>query len=526
MRAAARQARRRQLRHGLLQLSFLLAVGLVLGRAFQLQVVQGERWRTRAVAQHEERVPLPAPRGAIYDREGRELVVSRTTYRVSVAPLELRNRRAAAEVLQGVLKLRPQTVRRVAQGDRRWLRLPGTHSALRKEKLEEQVEVGVYFEPVVERFYPRGQLAAEIIGRVDANGRGQSGLELSFDSLLAGQPGFGVERQDATGKAGTWLLTPLVSPTAGADLRLTIDAELQALAESVLEDAVGESDARGGDLLILDPRTGELLAAASRRPGDGGRYPHLMAATEPYEAGSTLKPFTVAALLAEELADLEDVVNTGRGLYRTAGRTIHDDRPHGRVTLAQALAVSSNVAMALFAERLPEGLQFSYLRGFGFGTPTGVAYPSESPGRLRRPAEWSAQSRASLAIGYEVSVTPLQLVMAYGAIANGGILMRPQLVREVRAADGAQRWKMEPERIRRVLPKAVTVELREALAHAVTQGTGRSAGVRGLSVAGKTGTTNDVRDNWTMGYSNNIVVGVWVGSCASHPGAGTKPCAR
>ncbi len=176
-------------------------------------------------------------------------------------------------------------------------------------------------------------------------------------------------------------------------------------------------------------------------------------------------------------------MNTGRGLYRTAGRTIHDDRPHGRVTLAQALAVSSNVAMALFAERLPEGLQFSYLRGFGFGTPTGVAYPSESPGRLRRPAEWSAQSRASLAIGYEVAVTPLQLVMAYGAIANGGILMRPQLVREVRAADGAQRWKMEPERIRRVLPKAVTVELREALAHAVTQGTGRSAGVRGLSVS-------------------------------------------
>ncbi len=507
MRSGARQARRRQLRHGLLQFALTLGSLLVLGRAVQLQVLQGERWRGEALAQHEQRVPLPAPRGAILDREGRELVVSRTTYRISVAPLELRDRRQAAAVLGRALKLRSQTIRRIAEGKRRWVILSGTYSALEKERLEAEIGVGLYPEPVVERFYPRGQLAAEIIGRVDGHGRGQSGLELSLDSVLAGQPGFGVQRRDATGASAAWLVTTVVPPTPGGDVHLTLDAEMQSLAESVLEDAIAESHATGGDLLILDPRTGELLAAASRRRGSP--TPNLAAATEPYEAGSTLKPFTVAALLAEGLVTLNDAVDTGEGRYQAAGRTIRDERPHGRVSLAQALAVSSNVAMAKFAERLPQGVQFSYLRNFGFGTPTGLTYPSESAGLLRKPSHWSAQSRASLAIGYEVAVTPLQLVLAYGVLANGGLLMRPQLVREARGADGRPRWQLKPEAIRRVIPEAVAIELRQVLAQAVTQGTGRSAEVKGLSVGGKTGTA--WRFDRVLGYSGRAYTSSFVG---------------
>ncbi len=509
MRSAARQARRRQMRHGLLLVSLILAVGAVLGRTFQLQVLNGGHWRARALAQHEARVPLPAPRGTVFDREGRELVTSRTTYRFSLAPFELSDRQAAAKVLQSVLGLQGSTARRVAEGERRWIRLPGTYSALQREQLEERLGAGLYIEPVVKRFYPLGRLGAEVIGRVDANGHGQSGLELAFDSLLAGQPGYGIQRRDATGGSADWLLIPLVEPTPGGDLYLTIDAELQALAESVLEDAVDESGAAGGDLLILDPETGELLAAASHRRGWKGSVAYLAAATEPYEAGSTLKPFTLAALLAEGLATLTDSVDTGKGIYRTAGRTIHDETSHGWLTLERILAVSSNVGMAKFAERLPEGVQFSYLRDFGFGTPSGITYPSESPGLLRRPSQWSAQSRASLAIGYEVAVTPLQLVMAYGTVANGGVLMRPQLVREARNHLGAVRWKTEPEAIRRVVPEDVAARLREVLANAVTQGTGRSAGVRGLSVAGKTGTA--WRFDRELGYAGRTYTSSFVG---------------
>ena len=509
MRAEARQARRRHMRHGLLQLSLLLAVAGLLGRAFQLQVLQRDTLRAKSLMNHQRRAPLPAPRGTIYDREGRVLAAGRITYELGVATNELQDRETAARILGEVLDLRPETVKGIARGDGKWISLLGRRSAVEKRLLEERIGPGLHFTQVVDRFYPRGQLAAEIIGRVDASGRGGSGLELSFDSLLAGQPGIALKRRVATGASAVWVQEDLVPPIPGNDIYLTIDAEMQAIAESVLEDALDASGADGGDLLVIDPRTGELLAAASRREAVPPYLVHFAAATEPYEAGSTLKPFTAAALLTEGLAELSDSVNTGAGLYHTAGRTIHDVNPHGRLSLAQTLAVSSNVGMAMFAERLPKGVQFSYLRNFGFGTPTGLTYPSESPGLLRRPAEWSAQSRASLAIGYEVAVTPLQLVMAYGVIANGGLLMRPNIVREARGADGAVRWVNRPEIIRRVIPTEVAAQIRGVLVHAVTEGTGRSADVAGLSVAGKTGTA--LRFDSEQGYSGGAYTASFVG---------------
>lgn len=509
MRSEARQARRRHLRHGILQLSLLLACGVVMARAFQLQVLQGERWQARSIDQHEYRDPLPAPRGTIYDREGRELAVSRTDYELYIAPNELRDPQAAAVALRRTVDLDPEKARLVAEGKEGWFRLPGVYSALEKDELEDRFPKGLHAQARVSRSYPRGDLAAEIIGRVNDVGRGLSGLELSFDSVLAGQPGVGLSRKDATGASAAWLTVEVAPPTPGHDIYLTIDAEMQALAESVLEEAVAEANATGGDLLILDPRSGELLAAAGRRERLRGREPHLTAATEPYEAGSTLKPFTVAALLAEGLAELSDSVDTGIGLYRAAGRTIRDETPHGRLSLAQTLTVSSNVGMAIFAERIPKGVQFSYLRNFGFGTPTSLTYPSESPGFLRRPSEWSAQSRASLAIGYEVAVTPLQLVMAYGAIANGGVLMRPRLVREARTANGTMRWQEGSEVVRRVVSEEIASALRRVLAHAVAEGTGRSAGVRGLSIAGKTGTA--WRFDEELGYDGHSYTSSFVG---------------
>ncbi len=384
--------------------------------------------------------------------------------------------------------------------------LPGTHSVVEKQAIEDRVGGGLYFEPVVERFYPRGELARELIGRVDAAGRGLSGLELTLDSVLAGHPGFGLRRRDATGASAGWLVTPVVEPTPGMDIRLSLDAELQALAESVLEDAIRTADAAGGDLLIVEPKSGDLLAAASRR---AGRADHLAAVTEPYEPGSTLKPFAAAALLAEGRAELTDTVYAERGTYRTAGRTIHDEHDFEWLTLAQVLERSSNVGIAKFSERLSRGTQYSYLRDFGFGTPTGLPYPSESAGRLRAPDQWSGQSQASLAIGYEIAVTPLQLAMAYGAIANGGVLMRPRLVSEARDAAGTVRWRRRPEPIRQVIPEPVAADLREVLARAVTQGTGRSAGVHGLRVAGKTGTAQ--RFDPRSGYAGREYTASFVG---------------
>ncbi len=507
MRSGARQARRRQLRHRMLSLALLFTVCLIVARSAQLQVLQGSDWRAASVRQHEKNRPVPAPRGAIYDRNGRELAISRITYSLAVSPRELENPRAAAEVLRDALPLASAKARRIAEGKTSWVVIGGRHSVVLKNQLESRLgKRGLHFEPTVERFYPRGDLAVELLGRIDVSGRGASGLELTFDSVLTGQPGLSVKRQDGKGISDGWLLTAIVEPTPGADIYLTIDSELQALAESVLEDAISESGAQGGDLLIVKPETGELLAAASRREG---WIPHLAAATEPYEPGSTLKPFTVAALLSEGYARLEDKVDTGLGTYLTAGRTVHDTRPHGRLSLAEVLEVSSNVGMAKFAERLPRGVQYRYLRDFGFGTPTDLDYPSESAGLLRTPSRWSRQSSASLAIGYEIAVTPLQLAMAYSTLANGGRLMRPLIVKRADNPDGQSRWTTEPQVIRRVITEEIAEQLRAVLAHAVTQGTGRTAGVRGISVAGKTGTA--LRFSSATGYSGESYTASFVG---------------
>jgi cell division protein FtsI/penicillin-binding protein 2 len=248
-------------------------------------------------------------------------------------------------------------------------------------------------------------------------------------------------------------------PVPGGDVVVTLDLGLQEIAESALRRAVAQMQARGGELLLANPNTGEILAAASQRGST--RSFSWRAVNEPYEPGSTLKPFTVAGLLALERVTLADSVHAENGMYRVPGRRrpITDVHPYGMLSVADALRKSSNVALVKL-----------------------------SGGLLRRPARWSSQSQASLAMGYEINVTPLQMTMAYGAIANGGLLLEPRLVREVRARDGRDRQIFGPRAVRRALPEWVAAELRAVLEGAVTDGTAQQAALGPFAVAGKTGT--------------------------------------
>jgi cell division protein FtsI (penicillin-binding protein 3) len=277
-----------------------------------------------------------------------------------------------------------------------------------------------------------------------------------------------------------------VEPAAGRDVLLTIDYDLQEIAEQALADALERTQAAGGELLLTDPATGEVLAAVSR--GRNGRARNWRAVTEPYEPGSTIKPFTVAALLRLQRARFADSVYAEEGRYQLNGRVLTDVKAHGWLTLEEALRHSSNIALAKAAARLAPHEQYLALRDFGFGSPTGVHYPSESGGRLRRPNHWSRQSSASLAIGYEIAVTPLQMAMAYGALANGGVLFEPRLVREVRSRDGRVERSHLPREVRRVIPAGVAEDLRRVLVGAVEEGTGSAAAIGAFAVAGKTGT--------------------------------------
>lgn len=483
--AAVPAGRERLLRHRLWMLAGGLALAgvLIVGRGFQLQALQHERWIAAAHDQQRERVALPARRGGIYDRNGSPLALSHETFRLSVAPRELEHPDRIARRLRETLGLSAAHARRATSRKHRWVVLPGRFTVEQQRRLAGIR--GLHWERRLERFYPHDDVGREVIGVVSGDGRALGGIEQEMDSLLRGVPGYSVLRRDARGGTLPAVSLPLVPPRDGADVYLTLDLDLQEIADAALRDALRNTGASGGDLLLVEPHTGDLLAAASLRPR--GRV--LSSVTEPYEPGSTLKPFAVAALLAERRATLQDSVFAENGAWRTeGGRTIYDVHPYGRLSLADALRVSSNVGIAKMAARLTPGEQYRYLRDLGFGTPTGVEYPSESGGRLRQPAQWSRFSPASVAMGYEVAVTPLQLAMAYGALANGGTLMQPRLVHEVRDAEGDVLLSNAPTALRRVLPRQVTDQLTEVLMAVVREGTATRANLADFEVAGKTGT--------------------------------------
>ncbi len=454
-------------------------------RAGQLQLTEAEQWREIARTQNRARTEIPATRGGIYDRSGEPLALASHEFRAYLAPDETRSPAEAASAVARVLGLSPSQERRLRSRNDGWVALPRRVSAEERDRLQAAVRRGLHFERLSSRVFPQGPLARPLLGAVDEDGHGSSGLELALDSLLEGEPGAAVARRDARGRTYRLPDAQISAPRPGQDVRLTLDADLQRIAEDALERALRETGAAGGDVLMLDPETGEILAVASRRAGGQGG---VGAFTSPYEPGSTLKPFLLASLLAEDRAELDERVDTEEGRLRRHGRVIRDVHPRDTLTVSEVVRYSSNVGAAKLAGRLEPGLQYSYLRDFGFGTPTGIGYPSESGGRLRRPERWSALSQASLAMGYEVSVTSLQLAAAYGALANDGVLMRPYLVREVRDPDGEVVRRRHPEPIRRVVPGDVADAVDGVLSRVVEGGTGSRAALATLPVAGKTGT--------------------------------------
>jgi cell division protein FtsI (penicillin-binding protein 3) len=266
-----------------------------------------------------------------------------------------------------------------------------------------------------------------------------------------------------------------------------LDVDLQEIGQQALTEAIRETEAQGGDLLITDPHTGDVLAMVSIRDESTNA---LSAINTPYEPGSTLKPLTVAGLLQTGMASLDDVIDTESGSWTVAGRTITDvNNDHGPMTLARALEVSSSIGVAKAAQAMSPAVQYQNLRDFGLGAPTGIGLPGEVRGTLRRPEGWSGQSSASLAIGYEVSVTPLQMAMAYGALANGGVLMEPRLVREFRDSNGKVTARFEPRMVRRVVSPDVARDVADVLVDAVEVGTGTRARLGTFKVAGKSGTS-------------------------------------
>ncbi|HVH10180.1 MAG TPA: penicillin-binding transpeptidase domain-containing protein [Gemmatimonadales bacterium] len=460
------------------------ALGLLAARAAQVQIGQGRRWAEEAQATRTERIVLAAHRGALLDRHGTPLALSQETYHVGVAPNELRDPAADGALISRRLGLAPRAWHEALH--KRYAYFAGPFSGLEVQPL--RAVRGVHLEPVLNRFYPAPDFARAAVGRVGDDGHGASGLERTLDTLLAGRPGAAVVLKDRAGREYESPARVIATPVSGLDVVLTLDADLQEIGQRALDDALRRMDADGGDVVMLDPATGEVLALASRQR-DGAARP--TAFTDTFEPGSIAKIFAAAALLTFQRVRPTDRVSGEGGRYRLPGRTITDEQPLAELTLADAIRVSSNIAMAKFVTRLAPEEQYSVLRDFGFGASTGIEFPSEAAGRLRPPAEWTRPSAASLAIGYELAVTPLQVAAAYGALADDGILLAPTLVREVRRRDRVL-YRHRPEAVRRVVTPTVAAALRELLRGVVESGTGAEAALTNFPVAAKTGTAHRV----------------------------------
>lgn len=488
---------RPQTRIAVVQFAFALGVIAILARTAQLQLLQGDKWAQQAQRQRTERTVLPARRGALYDRNGVPLAISQEFYHVGVAPNELADSPRTIQLLTRHLEVPRSVLTRDIRARKRWIYFHGPFTASQVQPLRKMD--GIHLTGDFQRFYPSRALARPIIGGLSPDGPvGAAGLELSLDSILTGQPGEAVLLKDRAGRRYDSPARLVREPVAGNDVVLTIDAELQEIAERGLDDALVQMKAEGGDVVFFDPTSGELLALASRQRGTSSSG-SLRASTftDPFEPGSTAKLFTAAALLVHRRVGASDAVFSEGGRWRmpitSSGRTrvitdVH--KTSGNLTLARTIQVSSNVAMAKFSSRLSPEEQFEMLRDFGFGTPTGAEFPSESRGRLARPDTWQPMyTRASMAMGYEFGVTPVQLAAAYGAIANDGLLLTPTLVREIRDPSGRVLYQHQPEPVRRVVPGQVAAQLRDFMRGAVGEGgTGGSAQLANYSLLGKTGT--------------------------------------
>jgi stage V sporulation protein D (sporulation-specific penicillin-binding protein) len=468
-----------------------LFFGLVLlwARIGWIQIVEHGYYSIRAEEIQEQRVLQKAERGNLLDRHGRLLARDLATYAVSAAPREMHDPSGAARELAALLKRDPRALVREFTRRPRYLKIERQVSPEVAGRIAALKERGVYLSRETGRVYPLGRASAEILGRTDVDNAGVDGLELQLDEDLRGRPGWATRFRDGRGRAHDLPRGLRRPPVDGNDVLLTLDVDLQSIVETRLADAIDSLHAQRGFALFMDPRTGEILACVN--------VPHLPPGkarnwnfTDTYEPGSTFKMVVAGAALEENVARPDQVfaASASGQLMLVPGAVFHDTHKKAEYTFRDAVRFSSNIVMGKLGLMVGPERLYRYATSLGFGAITGVDFPGEAGGRLRTPDRWSGRSAPTIAIGHEVTVTPLQLVLAYAAIANGGVLMHPQLVREVRGPDGHVVRRVSPEAAQRVFSERTTALLRDMLQAVVDSGTAKAARVPGLAIAGKTGT--------------------------------------
>jgi len=500
-----------------LVLCFLVGFAVLLFRFFDLQVLQADTMTEKARRQHEKTVTLDSSRGAIFDRRGKPLALNRDVSSVYATPTAIDRPQRVARQLAQVLGVPREPLEKRLRANREFVWVKRKIPDASSERVRGLALPGVDTLLEARRFYPKGTLLAHVLGFAGIDSQGLEGVEHGYDQHLRGMVRRVVLHRDALGHVIIPEERHMPQGLSGHAVHLTIDEGIQYIAEQALERAVRDTRARGGVILVMDPSTGEILAWTIRPTFDPNHIQRVSperwrnrAITDPYEPGSTLKVFLAAAALALHHVQPDTLLYAGDGAVPIQGTVIHDHGTGGWVTFRQAVQHSSNVAFVKLSLALGEEPVYRFLRAFGFGEKTGIDLPGESVGILRNPAQWSRRTLPSLAIGQEIAVTPLQLTTAMSAIANGGWLMRPFLVREISDDHGRRVWKQSPRIRRRPVDAGIAHTVTDLLVNVVEHGTGRRAAIPGYRVAGKTGTAQKV-DPGTGGYSSTRSIGSFVG---------------
>ena len=521
-------------------LFFLIWVCAIAARLFMLQIVEHKQYAERAEKQQQRTFEVAPRRGVLYDRNLHELAMTVQVDSIYADPAEIDDKKAAARILAAIVHTNPEDARttapeiaaRLAAGRNfAWVARRVTPAV--SERVHALNMKGIYYQKEFQRFYPDNQIAAQMLGYVGVDDDGLGGLENKFDSLLHGEPGEMYTAMDARRKI---LGSSEHDPQPGRNLVLTIDANIQFLAERALDHAMEKTHALNGTVVIQDVHTGQILALAIRPTFNPNNFRHTTpdllrdrAVSDVYEPGSVFKLVTYSAAIDQHLAAPDDPIDCQGGKITIAGRVIHDNQGehYGVIPLHQALEVSSDVAAIKLALRVGPDRFYQYIREFGFGSRSGIELPGETRGLLEPVKRWGSSSIGSIAIGQEVAVTPVQLVTMISTIANGGVYLPPHVLLpgqldSANANQSPPALQASPFRpgeeipnplpagAHRVISTLTAAEMRKMMEGVVLFGSGKGAQLNGYSSGGKTGTAQKI-DPATHKYSKTMHIASFAG---------------
>jgi cell division protein FtsI (penicillin-binding protein 3) len=501
---------------------FVIGFGAVWKKIFNIQILEHGKFLNLANRQYYRTLSPMPERGTIYDRKGRELAVSVEADSIYANPFEIEDTYKAANIISQVLKVDSSRLIREFNKERGFVWVKRKVTPDEAESVESLNLKGIGFIKEGKRFYPKKELAGRMLGFVGIDNHGLSGVEYSYDEKLMINPDRIVIEKDAFGRGVNFADDYEKSIERGYDLRLTIDEVIQYITEKELASQVSRYKAKGGTAIVMDPYTGEILSMADQpqfNPNSFSQYRERewrnRGVTDSFEPGSTFKLILTAAAIEEKIASQNDIFFCENGEYEVAGKVIHEAKDHKYkwLTLKEIIGKSSNIGVIKVAERLGAKNFYDYILKFGIGSKTNINLPGESAGKVRSLQEWSGVSLASMSFGQEVSVTSIQLVSAVSAIANGGILMKPYVMKAVEK-DGMTADEFKPEVVRRVISEKTSRELTEILEYAVRYGTGQKAMLEGYDVAGKTGTAQKASPD-KKGYSDDKFLSSFIGYAPS-----------